>query len=82
MYGNALGADEIGDDFRQSAMFLAGVAFFNHAFQLAAFSLEGCQTAAGSANIACENHGSIFLHRRPSRASNSSDSAGPQVPDA
>jgi hypothetical protein len=42
---------------------------------------KSSQSGASSADIACENHGSIFLHCRPSRPSNSSDSTGPHVPD-
>src|SRR5579862_9563682 len=81
VHWNAFGFDELRYNFRQAAAFLAGISLFDYTEQLAAFGVEGGQSSAGSANVACENHGSIFLHCRPSRASNSSDSAGPHVPE-
>src|SRR5258705_8421838 len=81
VHRNALRLHELGNDFRQTPTLLAGVGFFHHAVQLVAFRVERGQSRAGSANVACENHGSIFLHCRPSRVSNSSDSAGPHVPE-
>ena len=81
MHRNAFGLDELSDHLGQAVALLAGIGFFDHTFQFAAFGFEGSQPGAGSANVACENHGSIFLHCRPSRASNSSESAGPHVPE-
>ena len=56
------------------------VNLLHRALQAVAFELECCQADVRSTNIAGENHGTIFLHWRPSRAISSSESFGPQLP--
>src|SRR5439155_13760106 len=76
------GSYEVGDDFGQTAVFLAHVDFFDHLLEFVALSFESGQPGPGSTDFTSENHASIFLHSRSSRSISSSASFGPHVPPA
>ncbi len=78
---NALGPGEVGNNFGQAAVLLAGIDFLDHALQAIALGLEGRESRVGGADVARKDH-AIFLQCRPSRSMRSSDSFGPHEPDA
>src|SRR5436190_9596792 len=79
---HAGGFDELDDNLVEPRILLAGK---NGGRQQIKFSIphikEG-QPCVGASDVARQNHLSEFLQCRPSRSSSSSESFGPQLPDA
>src|SRR3954471_19638740 len=82
IHRNALGLNEAGQHFREALVLGRLVYLLDYTLQPMALQLESSYPDIRSADVACQNHKGIFLQCRPSRAINSSDSFGPQLPAA
>ena len=73
---------KVRNDVGQASLLLAHVNFLDYLIKSVAVAVKCGEPGPRCADLSCEDHGSIFLHSRSSRASNSSASFGPHEPAA
>ena len=73
---------ELSDDLIQACVATAGENGELRQFVFVILDIEKGQAGIGASDVSGQDHFSKFLQWRPSRSSSSSESFGPQVPEA